>query len=60
MNPLGRPHPARGDLGSAITFLTPFGGRRAQLRPTPATMAYFPVVGASLGALDRLVVACRP
>lgn len=53
MNPLGRPHPAIADFGAAVAFLTPFGPRRA-VRPTPATMAYFPVVGASLGTLIGL------
>jgi adenosylcobinamide-GDP ribazoletransferase len=51
MNPPGRPEP--GDLAAAVAFLTPFGGRQAA-RPGPATMAYFPVVGASLGALIGL------
>jgi adenosylcobinamide-GDP ribazoletransferase len=42
-----------GNFGAAVAFLTPFGGRRA-VQPTPATMSYFPVVGASLGTLVGL------
>ena len=51
MNPPGRPVP--GDLAAAVAFLTLLGNRRAA-RPGPATMAYFPVVGASLGTLIGL------
>ncbi len=53
MNP---PAPSRSkpdDFRAAVAFLTPFGNRRGA-RPTPATMTYVPVVGASLGALIGL------
>ncbi len=53
MNPPARSPSGPVDLRAAVAFLTPFGGRRGA-RPTPATMAYFPVVGASLGALIGL------
>ena len=50
MNPPAQSPSIPVDLREAVAFLTPFGNRRGA-RPTPATMAYFPVVGASLGAL---------
>ncbi len=50
--PAQSPSPPVG-LRAAVAFLTPFGTRRGA-RPTPTTMAYFPVVGASLGALIGL------
>jgi adenosylcobinamide-GDP ribazoletransferase len=48
-----RPQSPSEDFRAALAFLTPLGGRQAA-PPTPATMAYFPVVGASLGAVIGL------
>ncbi len=41
------------EFGAAVAFLTPFGNRRGP-QPGPTTMAYFPAVGAAIGAVIGL------
>jgi adenosylcobinamide-GDP ribazoletransferase len=49
---------AMSDLRDAVAFLSPLGKwwapSASPRRPTPATMAYFPLVGAAMGALVGL------